>query len=115
MSEAEEHNDLVVEDFQESYLNLTVKTTYLLKWLNSSHYSRASSILKVDDDVYVNPSNLWATLTKASPVLRSDKNKYLLMGHVWQKALPDRSPDSRQALLKEMISSSAPQIWISAL
>ena len=114
-SEAEERHDLVVEDFQESYLNLTVKTTYLLKWLNSSHCSRASSILKVDDDVYVNPSNLWAALTKASPVLRSDKNKYLLMGHVWQKALPDRSPDSRQALLKEMISSSAPQIWISAL
>ena len=51
MSEAEEHNDLVVEDFQESYLNLTVKTTYLLKWLNSSDCSRARFILKVDDDV----------------------------------------------------------------
>ena len=51
MSEAEEHNDLVVEDFQESYLNLTVKTTYLLKWLDSSHCSRARFIFKVDDDV----------------------------------------------------------------
>ena len=51
MSEAEQHNDLVVEDFQESYLNLTVKTTYLLKWLNSSDCSRARFILKVDDDV----------------------------------------------------------------
>ena len=51
MSEAEEHHDLVVEDFQESYLNLTVKTTYLLKWLNSSYCSRARFILKVDDDV----------------------------------------------------------------
>ena len=51
MSEAEERHDLVVEDFQESYLNLTVKTTYLLKWLNSSDCSRARFILKVDDDV----------------------------------------------------------------
>ena len=51
MSEAEEHHDLVVEDFQESYLNLTVKTTFLLKWLNSSHCSRARFIFKVDDDV----------------------------------------------------------------
>ena len=53
MSEAEEHNDLVVEDFQESYLNLTVKTTYLLKWLDSSHCSRAGFIFKVDDDVNI--------------------------------------------------------------
>ena len=51
MSEAEEHNDLVVEDFQESYLNLTVKTTYLLKWLDTSHCARARFIFKVDDDV----------------------------------------------------------------
>ena len=51
MSEAEEHNDLVVEDFQESYLNLTVKTTYLLKWLDSSYCARARFIFKVDDDV----------------------------------------------------------------
>ena len=51
MSEAEEHNDLVVEDFQESYLNLTVKTTYLLKWLDSSNCARARFIFKVDDDV----------------------------------------------------------------
>ena len=49
MSEAEEHNDLVVEDFQESYLNLTVKTTYLLKWLNSSYCSRARFILKTSN------------------------------------------------------------------
>ena len=51
MMEAEEHHDLVVEDFQESYLNLTVKTTFLLKWLNSSDCSRANFIFKVDDDV----------------------------------------------------------------
>ena len=88
MSEAEEHNDLVVEDFQESYLNLTVKTTFLLKWLNYSHCSRASFIFKVDDDVYVNPTNLWATLQLASPQLRSAKInqtniQYALIGHVW--------------------------------
>ena len=51
MMEAEEHHDLVVGDFQESYLNLTVKTTFLLKWLISSDCSRARFIFKVDDDV----------------------------------------------------------------
>ena len=100
MSEAEEHNDMVVEDFQESYLNLTVKTTYLLKWLNASHCSRARFILKVDDDVYVNPANLWATLQGNSPQLRSaninkTKIKYALIGHVWDGALANRNPSSR--------------------
>ena len=100
MAEAEEHNDLVVEDFQESYLNLTVKTTYLLKWLNSSHCSRASFIFKVDDDVYVNPANLWATLQQASPRLRSviinkTKIQYALIGHVWYGAKANRNPSSR--------------------
>ena len=94
MSEAEEHNDLVVEDFQESYLNLTVKTTFLLKWLNSSHCSRARFILKVDDDVYVNPTNLWATLEQ-TPELRSGNINYVLTGHVWEGSLADRNPDSR--------------------
>ena len=94
MAEAEEHNDLVVEDFQESYLNLTVKTTFLLKWLNSSQCSRARFIFKVDDDVYVNPTNLWATLEQ-TPQLRSGNINYVLIGHVWQEALADRNPDSR--------------------
>ena len=100
MSEAEEHNDLVVEDFQESYLNLTVKTTYLLKWLNSSRCSKARFIFKLDDDVYVNPANLWATLHRSSPLLRTaiinqTKVNYALMGHVWYGAKADRNPASR--------------------
>ena len=100
MSEAEEHNDLVVEDFQESYLNLTVKTTYLLKWLNSSDCSRARFIFKVDDDVFVNPANLWATVQRAPPQLRSaninkTNIKYALIGHVWQSAVANRNPDSK--------------------
>ena len=103
MSEAEEYHDLVVEDFQESYLNLTVKTTYLLKWLNSSPCSRASFIFKVDDDVHVNPANLWATLR--APQHRSVNNhttntnktntNYALIGHVWHGAQANRNPGSR--------------------
>ena len=100
MSEAEKHNDLVVEDFQETYLNLTVKTTYLLKWLTSSHCSRARFIFKVDDDVYVNPANLWAALQRASHNLRSaninkTKIKYALIGHVWYGAKANRNTSSR--------------------
>lgn len=107
MSEAEEHNDLVVEDFQESYLNLTVKTTYLLKWLDSSDCSRARFIFKVDDDVYVNPANLWATLQRASRQLRSaninqTNIQYALIGHVWYAAKANRNPASRYYLSPQL-------------
>ena len=50
MKEAEDHNDIIVEDFHDTYLNLTIKTTYLLKWLGgASNCSRAKFVLKVEN------------------------------------------------------------------
>ena len=50
MKEAEDHNDIIVEDFHDTYLNLTIKTTYLLKWLGGgSNCSRAKFVLKVEN------------------------------------------------------------------
>ena len=46
LSESQEHNDLVVEDFHDVYLNLTMKTGFLLKWLNQD-CPRAKFVLKV--------------------------------------------------------------------
>ena len=46
LSESQEHNDLVVEDFHDVYLNLTMKTAFLLKWLNQD-CPRAKFVLKV--------------------------------------------------------------------
>ena len=98
MSEAEEHNDLVVEDFQESYKNLTVKTTYLLKWLNFSNCSKARFIFKVDDDVHVNPANLWATLQEphlSTFNINTTKINYALIGNVFKGSKANRNPFSK--------------------
>ena len=46
LAESQEHNDLVVEDFHDVYLNLTMKTGFLLKWLNQD-CPRAKFVLKV--------------------------------------------------------------------
>ena len=46
LAESQEHNDLVVEDFHDVYLNLTMKTGFLLKWL-SQDCPEAKFILKV--------------------------------------------------------------------
>ena len=60
-TEAEDNNDIVLEDFHDTYLNLTLKTTFLLKWV-TSRCSNAKFVFKVDDDVFVNPEKLWSTL-----------------------------------------------------
>ena len=46
MVEAETNNDVVIEDFEDTYSNLTLKSTFMLKWL-SARCSHARFVLKV--------------------------------------------------------------------
>ena len=93
MLEAEDHNDVVIEDFHDTYLNLTLKTTFMLKWIGKS-CPDAKFVFKVDDDVFVNTEKLWATLESShlysSMVTLPEKEggtvpyniDYALIGHV---------------------------------
>ncbi|XP_069181535.1 beta-1,3-galactosyltransferase 1 isoform X2 [Procambarus clarkii] len=49
--------DIVVEDFIDSYTNLTLKTVFILKWVHNN-CPGAKFIMKVDDDIFVNVPNL---------------------------------------------------------
>ena len=51
--ESERYGDIVQEDFVDSYRNLTYKAIAGLKWA-ATYCSRASYILKTDDDILVN-------------------------------------------------------------
>ena len=94
---------MLIESFSDTYQNLTLKTTFLLKWLIQAHHSTPKFILKVDDDVFVNPETLWSTLQ--SPPLRSAKLKlkdtnttdvqYSIIGRMIKYGRPFRSPDSK--------------------
>ena len=57
LAESQEHNDLVVEDFHDVYLNLTMKTGFLLKWL-SHDCPEAKFVLKVCAFLFVFAYNL---------------------------------------------------------
>ena len=46
MVEADTNNDVVIEDFEDTYSNLTLKSTFMLKWL-SARCSHARFVLKV--------------------------------------------------------------------
>ena len=53
IQEKNEHSDIVVGDFEDSYKNLTRKILFGLKWM-SIYCGEADYILKVDEDIYVN-------------------------------------------------------------
>lgn len=57
MSEAMLFNDIIVEDFVDSYVNLTLKTAFAMKHF-LRHFKSSTFFLKIDDDVYLNVENL---------------------------------------------------------
>jgi len=56
-AEASEHGDLLIADFCEHYLNLTLKTLLMIEWA-SAHCSAASYLVKIDSDVYLHARRL---------------------------------------------------------
>lgn len=55
--ESDEYGDILLEDFVDSYDNLTIKSTLMLKYFHNNDIG-TKVIFKVDDDVFVNPTEL---------------------------------------------------------
>ncbi|XP_023340907.1 beta-1,3-galactosyltransferase 1 [Eurytemora carolleeae] len=103
--EAAVSGDILVEDFQDTYLNLTLKSTFMLKWI-TRHCSQTKFVFKIDDDVFVNAEKLWETLEstqlyfKSIPIkgldgeFKSKGTDYALIGHV-MNTVPIRDPTSK--------------------
>lgn len=70
MVEAAQYDDLVISGFVDSYNNLTLKTTFMINWV-IQYCPQVQFVLKVDDDVLVNP---WTTAS----VLQDNANASLL-------------------------------------
>lgn len=54
LQESKLYNDIIVSGFIDTYDNLTLKTSSLLRWV-SDRCARAAYVMKADDDVFVNP------------------------------------------------------------
>ncbi|XP_076467945.1 beta-1,3-galactosyltransferase 1-like [Babylonia areolata] len=85
------HGDLVQGDFRDSYRNLTLKSLALLRWV-ALHCGGARYVLKADDDVYVNLTNLLTELRRQGPL--NDRDNFVL-GHVAVGARPLRDRTSK--------------------
>ncbi|XP_016985840.2 beta-1,3-galactosyltransferase 1 [Drosophila rhopaloa] len=57
-SEAEKYNDVIQENFMDTYNNLTIKTIMLLKHISQSCVNSTAYFFKCDDDTFVNVPNL---------------------------------------------------------
>lgn len=90
LSEAQKYGDIVVEDFIDTYHNLTLKSIFMLKWTLNCCKS-APFVLKTDDDMLI---NLRALLQE----LKTDKYKLsqpLIIGRIQEGSMPYRDRSSK--------------------
>lgn len=84
--EAQEFDDIIIEDFIDSYFNLTIKTAFAMKNF-LRHFEDSKYFMKIDDDVYMNVENLRQLLEHAP----SDA----LIGRVEYNKKPLREKDNK--------------------
>ncbi|KAA0200473.1 hypothetical protein HAZT_HAZT006448 [Hyalella azteca] len=75
MNEQKAHGDLVVENFIDTYFNLTLKSLFLIKYVKMN-CPNVKYVAKVDDDVFLHVPNLHRTLTT------KDTTEKLIMGFI---------------------------------
>lgn len=89
VAEARKFQDIIVEDFLDSYRNLTVKTGFILKHFLSL-CSHADFLIKTDDDMFIQPARFQEVLAQAD----ADQ----VTGDVQVGAVPYRDPWSKYYL-----------------
>ncbi|XP_037713622.1 beta-1,3-galactosyltransferase 1 [Drosophila subpulchrella] len=75
-SEADQYNDIIQENFVDSYNNLTLKSVMALKHISRSCSNTSVFFLKCDDDTFVNVPNLLHFLLGGTIPLYNDTLDY---------------------------------------
>lgn len=88
--EARTYNDIIQEDFIDSYNNLTLKSVMLLKYIKN-HCDNVRYVLKSDDDMFVHVQNLILLVNRL--IERKDEN--ILVGELICNAKPIHNTRSK--------------------
>jgi beta-1,3-galactosyltransferase 1 len=88
--ESNEFSDIIIEDFVDTYNNLTIKTLMLLKWVKNNCNS-TGYVMKTDDDVYINVKNLAVFVNRIPEADSQD----ILCGRLICSARPISDPTSK--------------------
>lgn len=86
--EAKVYNDIVVEDFNDTYVNLTLKTGFILKNFLAI-CPKAKYLMKCDDDVMINPHVVNGLVGKVHG------NNKPLIGRLYVNPIPFRDINSK--------------------
>jgi len=108
LAESEIYSDIIQESFYDTYLNLTLKSVMLLKWV-STHCSQVTFVLKTDDDMFVNIPALVEHLTQ--PDIRNRKD--LILGSLFCRARPIRKNNSKWYSPQSMFSGKEYPDYVS--
>ena len=87
--EALQFNDIVQENFIDTYRNLSIKSISIAKWV--SHFcSSALFVIKSDSDVFIRPLNLLRAMRR-----QLITNKLFIIGNLRGPQPPNRNPKSK--------------------
>lgn len=95
--ESSTYNDIVQEDFVDSYRNLTYKGIMAMKWI-STYCKKAEYILKVDDDIITNPFLILRHLDTLARYKIYQKKT--VMCNVWSRMVVQRDKGNKWYLPK---------------
>ncbi|XP_022110886.1 beta-1,3-galactosyltransferase 1-like [Acanthaster planci] len=107
LEESLQHHDLLMEDFVDTYRNLTLKTMMAMKWA-STHCPQASFVMKTDDDMFVSYQNLLDYVTVLDPP-RID----LAFGLVIAGEAPIRDKGSKWYMPQDVFPGNLYPPWLS--
>ncbi|XP_068599412.1 beta-1,3-galactosyltransferase 2 [Brachionichthys hirsutus] len=94
------HHDIIQQDYQDTYYNLTIKTLMGLNWV-ATHCPHASYVMKTDSDMFVNTEYLIQKLLKPDlPPKQRYFTGYLMRGYA-----PNRNKDSKWYMSPELYPS----------
>ncbi|XP_036377481.1 beta-1,3-galactosyltransferase 2 [Megalops cyprinoides] len=106
--ESQLYHDIIQQDYQDTYYNLTIKTLMGMRWV-AKHCPKARYIMKTDSDMFVNTEYLIQKLLKPElPPRRNYFTGYLMRGYA-----PNRNKDSKWYMPPEMYPSERYPIFCS--
>lgn len=123
--------DIIQEDFQDTYLNLTVKSVAMLKWV-SQYCNNAKYLVKSDTDTFLNVPNLILKLQEVnigrvilgkifwnSEVVRDKWSKYYVSKEIYpEERYPDYAAGAMYVISTDIVdhlyraSFRVPLFWL---
>lgn len=85
LQESIKYKDIIAEDVTDTYNNLTIKSIFMLKWIQRK-CMQARFVMKADDDTYINLANLYNYTSQ----IEGDKMKDFLVGSIQLYPSPQR-------------------------